>query len=150
MFPNVRILALALTLLGCTPSFVASPSSMPSLRQEATVPNGCADSGQPFQLAIPAGSASGAEFFLPASGEYILDAAVPEGKEIVLTIASDEQYKALAAGTTPPGQPLLRTILRGSSKQASVILERGNYFMAFNNTANTPVSFWWRCSFLRR
>jgi hypothetical protein len=42
----------------------------------------------------------------------------------MLTIASDEQYKALAAGRAPAGQPLLRTMLGGANKTASVTLPR--------------------------
>lgn len=139
--------AVAITL--SFPAFGAGPSDIPNLEPGARVPEMCTLSGQPIASTIGARGANGTGFFTPSRVEFIMDVAVEDGKEVMLTILDDEQYKAVSAGRRPDGQPPLKVML-SDVDSASVVLPRGNYFVAFNNRTNTPTRMWYRCSTLDR
>ena len=95
---------------------------------------------------VEPGGAAGSDLFLPRKGLFLLDFALPGEKELMFTMITGEQYRQIATGQKPIGQPLMKDILSGSGSR-SVNLERGNYFIAFNNHASTRTEIHYRASF---
>jgi hypothetical protein len=143
--------ALCLTALLCVlPSrgWSGSLDSVP-LKPGAEVPAYCKDSAQPVRVTIKADGANGTQFFTPWPIEFVMDVDVGDGKKVMLTLGTDEQWKAMAAGRRPEGDPPLKKTLQGVDG-ASVLLQRGNYFFVFNNLSDAPLLLAYRCSFVRK
>jgi len=147
---RIGAVCLAILITGWPGLAWSGPLDSVPLRSGAQVPEYCALGGKPITVTIKAKGANGTTFFTPWTVEYILDVAVEGGKQIMITLITDEQYKALSAGRKPANpQPPMKEILSGVD-QASVTLQRGNYFFGFNNQADTPTRVTYRCSIVRK
>ena len=96
---------------------------------------------------VAAKGASGSSIFVPRSGTLELDYEVESGKKIMITLLTGEQYQQLSSGQKATGQPPLKVIVEGTGKE-SVNLDRGNYFLAFNNRHDTNARIHYRTSFI--
>jgi hypothetical protein len=96
----------------------------------------------------PAG-ASGSDIFTPIAGTFILDYQVEAGKQIIITMITAAQYRELAAGRKVSGQPVMKAVVDGTGRQ-SVVLQRGNYFLAFNNNQTAPTVITFRAALQAR
>ena len=94
-------------------------------------------------VSIAAERAAGSDIFTPSSGLFILDYAVERGKEIMITMATGEQYAELSAGRKPTGKPLIKATVSGVG-QRTVHLQRGTYFIGFNNNGGTTARIVYR------
>lgn len=129
---------------------LATAQSFPQLRPGAQVPEYCGLKGQPITVTINGRRASGSNFFTPGPIDFVMDVSVEGGnKQVMLTMANEEQYKAMSAGRKPTGEPVMKEIFSGVGS-SSVRLTRGNYFVGFNNTGDAPIRLSYRCSIIRR
>jgi hypothetical protein len=95
---------------------------------------------------VEAGGASGSDIFAPRDGLFILDFAVPAGKEMMITLITGEQYRQITSGRKVTGAPVMKYIVAGVGTR-SAQLQRGNYYLAFNNKEATRAQISYRASF---
>lgn len=100
-----------------------------------------------FETVTIAGSrAGGSDLFLPTAGTFRIEYSVQPGKEILITMLTQAQYRQIAAGRKPTGTPLIRGTVRGNGLELARI-GRGNYVIAFNNQSSSNTSLSYRASF---
>ena len=129
-----RVLAVALMGLAVTwPVLSISQSGERHIRSES--------------VTIAAQRAGGSDLFVPMSGVFQLEYNVEGGKEMLITMITAEQYQEIAAGHRPSGVAIIRATVTGAGRESAPI-ERGNYFIAFNNNGSTDTHISYRATFL--
>jgi hypothetical protein len=98
-------------------------------------------------VVIAAQRAAGSDVFVPTSGVFQIEYSVEPGKEMLITMLTGEQYQEIAAGHRPTGGPIIRAVVSGTG-QESASIQRGSYFIAFNNQGDTNTQISYRATFL--
>lgn len=102
----------------------------------------------------PAGRGStlgiaGADIVAPARGYIGVDWALQDSVELGVLIVTEQQKAQLVAGRQPSQDPLLRVDVDGPETAGqTVIVDRGNYYVAFLNRTARPITFVYRTTFL--
>jgi hypothetical protein len=139
-FRKVMRSGLVVLLLGTWPTF-ACAGALDSIQLQPG-----AKVLRASDASIAAKGASGSDIFVPTAGTFTIDYAVEGGKELMITMITNEQYQQLATGRKLDGSPLLKVVVSGIGRQ-SVQLARGNYFIAFNDVGGTGTRVSYRASF---
>lgn len=94
---------------------------------------------------VPANAGSSAVVAVPSTGIFSIDFAVQPGQQLLLMLLTDAQYKAILAGQTPQGNPLIRQTVSGVAS-VNYTLDAGVYDIFFISSSPNGIQVTYRGS----
>jgi hypothetical protein len=94
-------------------------------------------------VVVPANAGSSAVVSVPGRGIFSIDFAVQPGQQLLLMLLTDAQYKAVLAGQTPQGDPLIKQYVSGVAS-VNYTLDPGVYDIFFISSAPTGIQVTYR------